>query len=148
MRLPISRNSRTSKLLRSKSVGKILCVFSQKFLYQVECSSPMADPVLDIGRQFGESPLKSLWNEDWVISESSRSGSLFGDPSGADPLHRLHYPLSGKGGNAPEARAALGRGNVGESLKQFPVIVGISRFLTGESGRPYSRLHIERVNLK
>src|SRR5467141_3464861 len=121
MRLPISRNSRTSKLLRSKSVGKILCVFSQKFLYQVECSSPMADPVLDIGRQFGESPLKSFWNEDRVISEPS---------------------LSGKGGNAPEARAALGSGNVGESLKQFPVIVGISRFLTGESGRPYSRLHI------
>src|SRR2546426_5139888 len=148
MRLPISRYSRTSKLLRRYSVGKIICVFSQDFFYHVERTCPMTDPVLDIRRQFGESPVESVWNEDRVISESPLSRCLFGDPSCANPFCSPHYPLSDKGSNTPKARAALSRGNTREGLKQFPVVVVIRRFLTCESRRPHTGLHAEGVNLK
>ena len=73
--------------------------------------------------QFGESQLKSVRNEDRIISESPLSIRLFGDPSGANPLCGLHYPFSGNGSNTPKTCAALVSWETGESLKQLPVIV-------------------------
>lgn len=104
----------------------------------------MTDTVLDRGRQFTESLVVSLRNEDRVIAETALPVFFFGDPSAYNPAHRKSISIR----LYERDHGSKLRATVGLSLQFMQSLGTVSRRFSCPTGGIDTGLAIQRIDLQ